>query len=152
MLHENPGSDIGKTRGHLGSQLERKAETNLRLSKDSSGVTTGYSEKSRGAHIPKDSGIRFAFDEKLAMHVTIAAAAPPVGAISPSIDYDEVLAILAKEPLTFSEWAAQAKEHAGVGQTSFKKVRKQLLKDGKVFRSPITGKYEQTAPTIASVA
>jgi hypothetical protein len=31
VLHENPGSDIGKTRGHLGSQLARKAETNLRL-------------------------------------------------------------------------------------------------------------------------
>jgi hypothetical protein len=151
VLHENPGSDIGKTRGHLGSQLERKAETNLRLSKDSTGITTGYSEKSRGAHIPKDRGIRFAFDEKLAMHVTIAAAAPPVGR-PPSIDYDEVLAILAKEPLTFSEWAAQAKEHAGVGLTSFKKVRKHLLMDGKVCHSPITGKYEQTVSTIASAA
>jgi len=39
VLHENPGSDIGKTRGHLGSQLERKAETNLRLVKDGEGVT-----------------------------------------------------------------------------------------------------------------
>ena len=25
VLHENPNSDFGKTRGHLGSQLSRKA-------------------------------------------------------------------------------------------------------------------------------
>jgi hypothetical protein len=34
VLHENPGQDSGKTRGHLGSELARKAETNLRLQKD----------------------------------------------------------------------------------------------------------------------
>jgi hypothetical protein len=31
VIHFNPGGE--KTRGHLGSQLERKAETNLRLDK-----------------------------------------------------------------------------------------------------------------------
>jgi len=31
VIHLNPGSDF-KTRGHLGSQLERKSETNLRVS------------------------------------------------------------------------------------------------------------------------
>ena len=149
VLHENPGSDIGKTRGHLGSQLERKAETNLRLSKDSSGVTTGYSEKSHGAHIPKEKGIRFTFDEALGMHVT-AAAAPAVGR-PPSIDYAAVLEILT-EPLTFSEWADKAKKEAKVGLTSFKKIRRQLVDERKVFKSLITGKYEQTASTIASAA
>lgn len=33
VVHENPGQDGGKMRGHLGSQLERKAESNLRLRK-----------------------------------------------------------------------------------------------------------------------
>ena len=48
VLHENPNSEYGKTRGHLGSQLERKAESNLRLQKDNTtGVTTIFTEKSR---------------------------------------------------------------------------------------------------------
>ena len=35
VLHENPsGLETGKTRGHLGSQLERKAESNLRIARD----------------------------------------------------------------------------------------------------------------------
>lgn len=69
ILHENPGSDTGKTRGHLGSQLERKAETNLRLSKDADGVTTIYTERSRHCHIPKEQGPRFAWDDVAGMHL-----------------------------------------------------------------------------------
>jgi hypothetical protein len=76
VLHENPGSDFGKTRGHLGSQLERKAETNLRLVKDTNGVTTAFTEKSRGAHIPKQDGVLFAFDEPTGMHLTHTPAVP----------------------------------------------------------------------------
>ena len=33
-IHINPGSENGKTRGHFGSQLARKAESNLRLLKE----------------------------------------------------------------------------------------------------------------------
>jgi 5S rRNA maturation endonuclease (ribonuclease M5) len=74
LLHENPGSaDTGKTRGHLGSQLERKAETNLRLSKDAGGITTVFSERSRHCHIPKDTGPRFAWDDIAGMHTSCAS-------------------------------------------------------------------------------
>ena len=77
IIHENPGSEIGKTRGHFGSQLERKAETNLRLSKDKDdGVTTIFSEKSRHAHIPKALGPRFVWSEDEQMHVTAGPRAP----------------------------------------------------------------------------
>jgi len=44
-LHENPGTETGKTRGHLGSELARKAETNLQLAKDTDGVVTLYTER-----------------------------------------------------------------------------------------------------------
>lgn len=73
VLHENPGSETGKTRGHLGSQLERKAESNLRLQKEDA-VTVIYSEKSRGAHIPKDSGPRFQWSDEARMHVSCETA------------------------------------------------------------------------------
>jgi AAA domain len=70
VLHENPGTDTGKTRGHLGSQLERKSETNLRLSKDAEGITTVFSERSRHCHIPKDTGPRFSWDDAAEMHLS----------------------------------------------------------------------------------
>jgi hypothetical protein len=73
VLHENPGSTEGKTRGHLGSQLERKAETNLRLSKANDGITTVFTERSRHCHIPKESGPRFAWDEAAGMHLSVSS-------------------------------------------------------------------------------
>jgi hypothetical protein len=73
VLHENPGSEIGKTRGHLGSQLERKAETNLRLEKDSNGVTVVFADRARHAHIPKDKGVCFAWSDEKQMHASTDA-------------------------------------------------------------------------------
>lgn len=75
VLHENPGSEIGKTRGHLGSQLERKAETNLRLAKDANGITTMWTEKARHGDIPKARGICFEWSNEAAMHVSCGDAA-----------------------------------------------------------------------------
>lgn len=70
VLHENPNSEYGKTRGHLGSQLSRKAETNLRLSKDTHGITTIYSTDSRHCHIPREQGFYFHWCDERKMHVT----------------------------------------------------------------------------------
>lgn len=70
VLHENPNSERGKTRGHLGSQLSRKAETNLRLSKDKDGITTIFSTDSRHCHIPIEQGFYFHWCDESQMHVT----------------------------------------------------------------------------------
>lgn len=68
VLHENPGSDFGKTRGHLGSQLERKAETNVRLIREL-GKTTICVEKGRHCFIPKEEGVRFEWSDIHQMHM-----------------------------------------------------------------------------------
>ena len=68
VIHKNPGSD--KTRGHLGSQIERKAETNLTLEKDGD-VTVVWSSKQRRAPIPKETGPRFRWSEEHKMHVSV---------------------------------------------------------------------------------
>ena len=73
VLHENPGGD-GKTRGHLGSELERKAEANLRLAKDAAGVTTMWSDKGRHCHIPKLAGHCFAWNDEAGMHTSCGTA------------------------------------------------------------------------------
>ena len=69
VIHFNPGGE--KSRGHLGSQVERKAETNLALDKDADETTTIFSTKNRRAGIPKDQGPRFAFSSEAGMHVSV---------------------------------------------------------------------------------
>jgi len=69
VIHFNPGSD--KSRGHLGSQIERKAETNLALEKDADETTVIYSVKNRRAGIPKKLGPRFKFSTEAGMHISV---------------------------------------------------------------------------------
>jgi hypothetical protein len=74
VLHENPGSETGKMRGHLGSHLERKAETPLRLAKDANGITTIWSEKARHGHLPREHGLCFQWSDAAGMHVSCGDA------------------------------------------------------------------------------
>jgi hypothetical protein len=69
-IHLNPGSDF-KTRGHLGSQLERKAETNLKIEKDVDEICVLFAEKNRHAAILKKNGPRFTWDNEKRMHVRV---------------------------------------------------------------------------------
>lgn len=69
VLHENPGTDNGKTRGHLGSELNRKAFANLRIDKDSdSGISTVWGTDMRKREIPKREGFCFGWDKAFGMH------------------------------------------------------------------------------------
>lgn len=74
VLHENPGSETGKTRGHLGSQLERKVETNLRLAKDAEGITSLWAERARHCHLPKEQATCFQWSDEAGMHVSCGTA------------------------------------------------------------------------------
>jgi hypothetical protein len=69
VLHENPGSENGKGRGHLGSQLERKAESVLRLQKTDE-VTAIFSKKARRAPITEKEAPRFRWSNDAGMHVS----------------------------------------------------------------------------------
>lgn len=68
VLHFNP--DSAKARGHLGSQLERKAESNLRLDKEDE-CTVLWSNKQRRSAIDRNSGPRFRWDDQAKMHISI---------------------------------------------------------------------------------
>jgi hypothetical protein len=70
VVHENPGQDFGKMRGHFGSQLERKAESNLRLKKTEE-TTVVFSEKMRRAPILERDGPRFKWSDEAGMHVSV---------------------------------------------------------------------------------
>ncbi|GAA5130791.1 hypothetical protein JIN84_05190 [Luteolibacter yonseiensis] len=69
VLHENPTSDQGKTRGHLGSELNRKAFANLRIDKDAeTSISTIYGSDMRKREIPKEQGFCFGWDDSIGMH------------------------------------------------------------------------------------
>jgi hypothetical protein len=75
VLHENPGSEIGKTRGHLGSELNRKAFANIRIEKDTeTSISTIYGSEMRKRDIPKEQGFCFGWDNESEMHVFLARA------------------------------------------------------------------------------
>lgn len=72
VLHENPSSVEGKTRGHLGSELNRKAFANLRIEKDpEDSVSTMWGMDMRKRDIPREQGFCFAWDESRKMHTYI---------------------------------------------------------------------------------
>jgi len=73
VLHLNPApaNQPTKSRGHLGSQLQRKCETDLRLVKDSAGVTTIYTACARHAPIFEKDGPRFSWDASAGMHLSL---------------------------------------------------------------------------------
>jgi hypothetical protein len=75
ILHENPASEQGKTRGHLGSELNRKAFANLRIDKDTEGISTLYGTDMRKRDIPKEHGFCFAWDTAAGMHTYQGRAA-----------------------------------------------------------------------------
>ncbi|MDD5141517.1 MAG: AAA family ATPase [Verrucomicrobiales bacterium] len=85
IIHVNPGSDF-KTRGHLGSQLERKSETNLRLEKDDSGASVIWADKNRRAPIPKNTAPRFVWNDEAGMHVLAAS----IGSIKQAASLNEL--------------------------------------------------------------
>lgn len=70
VVHENHGSEDGKQRGHLGSQLMRKAASNLRLSKGDNGVIQLWGEKLRRGYIGKGTGPHFIWDDERGMHIS----------------------------------------------------------------------------------
>lgn len=71
-LHLNPGSE--KSRGHLGSHIERRSETNLVLEKDAeTGKTVAYSTRQRRAPILKADGPCFRWDVQAGRHVSVGS-------------------------------------------------------------------------------
>jgi hypothetical protein len=72
VIHENPSTMEGKTRGHLGSELQRKAFANVRIDKDSeTGISTIYGTDMRRGDIPKTHGICFGWSVTAGMHLTL---------------------------------------------------------------------------------
>lgn len=80
VIHENPGTDSGKTRGHLGSELQRKAFANIRIDKDpETNISTIYGTDWRKGAVPKTQGLCFAWNNEQGMHTTLGIYSQIVG-------------------------------------------------------------------------
>jgi hypothetical protein len=76
VVHENPSPTSSKMRGHLGSQLERKCESNLRLNKvkdKGNDITLVVGDKMRGAPITESEAPRFLWSPIEGMHVSTSS-------------------------------------------------------------------------------
>jgi len=116
VIHENSGSQTDKMRGHLGSQIERKAESNLRLIKGSDGVTEVFALRCRSAHIPQGQGVFFEWSDDAKMHVRVERE--PVdkkGArMAADIEVRDAVFVGVLGALTYSELKERIMRTAGV--------------------------------------
>ena len=125
VIHFNPNSD--KVRGHLGSQLERKAETNLRLDKDGDLISL-WSDKNRRAPIPRERGPMFIWDNDVGMHVTTERR---IVVSAPKTKGDLMAHIPTEGRISFYELEERAK-NAGIANRVVRPLLNELLTDGSV--------------------
>lgn len=133
ILHMNPGSEVAKGRGHLGSQLERKAESNLTMEKEGD-VTRIWAVRQRGKMISKEDALSFVWSEQKQMHVGCATSFKKHPGGRPSKwdvnDFIECFpnALQPHEPLTVIH--RRVSTASGIKLSSFKDVANKAAKDG----------------------
>jgi len=69
VVHENPGTDMGKIRGHYGSQLHRKCQSAIVVEKGKDEISTLYASFLRDGSWPKSEATFFKYDTAKAMHI-----------------------------------------------------------------------------------
>ncbi len=72
VLHQNPGTEKG--RGHLGSQLQRKAETVIQLDREGETIFC-HTSHARGAPIFRGNALRFGWDDDIKDFSTMSSVA-----------------------------------------------------------------------------
>jgi hypothetical protein len=142
VIHFNPGSE--KSRGHLGSQLERKAETNLILEKDQEEITTIYSTKNRRAGIAKSTGPRFKFSCDDGMHISLK-----VGDSQAEKEQSERLIMLAEDlfrerpAMAYTDLVSTAKTLLKISDRTAARRVSELSRQGAIKKS-VSGLWTKT--------
>jgi hypothetical protein len=141
VLHLNPGTE--KSRGHLGSQLERKAETPLMIKKNAKGISTMYATHARKAHFPESEGFSFQWCDDAQMHVSISQAERNQARdeVKRNKAADEANKIMAgRNPMTYTELCHEIEICSGVGSRTAKNRIRDWLDNGIITKS-ISGQF-----------
>lgn len=72
VIHENPNGEGGKTRGHFGSELWRKSQSCIGVTKGEDGITAVCGKFLRDGDWPKKDASYFKWDINEGMHVSIS--------------------------------------------------------------------------------
>jgi hypothetical protein len=140
-IHENPGGQAGKMRGHYGSQCERKAETNLKVEKEDE-ICTVYAEKNRHAPITKKHGPRFAWDGERGMHVSVESRADA----KEDLELEQLTnlfqrAFSTRPAMSFSDLTATVKSAVTVSESTAIRKIKEAVTLG-IIKKTFAGLYE----------
>lgn len=140
ILHMNPSSDPQanqKGRGHLGSQLERKAESNITMEKDGD-VTKVWGVRQRGKTISKDDALCFTWSDEHQMHRSCAGEAPEKKIKKSDrykfSDFAAVFPDATKDHKNLSEIHRSIGTISGIASGPFKDLVMQAWKDGYLDR------------------
>jgi hypothetical protein len=148
ILHYNPGSSE-KGRGHLGSQLERKCESVLSITKDQeTGISTIEGKLLRNAGgIPK---IQFEYDVEKGYHVSRGIITPVNKNAERKKEYEEIAYQIfegGKNKYSHSELCEQIQDARTVGKPQAKKDITYMVKQCLITK-PSGSKYYQLVVNI----
>ena len=136
VIHENPGTEYGKTRGHLGSQLQRKTLSNLKVAKDkTTEVITLWMDESRKGSVPRHFGAKFKWDYEEQMHVTVSLE----GELSPEKTKehkDDIREIFQghKDGMAWLDLNKRIQTHGDIGYDGAKKRQELYEKHGLIVK------------------
>ncbi len=144
VIHVNPGSE--KTRGHLGSQLERKAESNLRIERDGD-VCSVWADKNRGAPLSKYRGPSFSWSNELGMHVSVASIGETKSSAKRAELHEEASRAFEharKAALSWGDLIDAIRESSVIGKSGARKKLAAMQKAGVVAKNGALGTYTLT--------
>lgn len=141
VIHSNEAKMSGDDgRGHLGKQLIRKAESNLLLKKDSSGITQITSDKQRKAPITVEDNVAFQWSEELQRHVSCqpgqrtTKGGRPKGTTFQSLE--SVWPRSADKAMTQAQILKFAKDEEGVSESTLRRIINDAVRDGLLVKVP----------------
>lgn len=160
VLHLNHGSQ-SKMRGHLGSEIERKAETVLALKKSLEGgreVVTVHATppagKARNAPIPEQRGPRFTWNDDAGMHMRIESKDEARQSLKEQETFELATAVWGNDPqaglphkevvarlLDYSRKHKQGRKGNGFSERTAQTRIPQMVECGAAWKDPHTGHY-----------
>lgn len=144
VLHHNPG--VEKSRGHLGSQLDRKAESVVALNKDAGGDITIYLQHARHGFLPKSDGPRIAWSDDNAGFIELEQSKREVKAQQKSKDdrakFRELATVILNDgPRAYSSCVTSLMQCRGKSRPTAERDIKKMISLG-VIQKNILGDYE----------
>jgi hypothetical protein len=139
VIHSNEGDKAGlDSRGHLGKQLIRKAESNLLLKKEGE-VTTITSDKQRKAPITEQDGVAFRWSDEAGRHISCAGTSEgrPKGGRPKRATlhtFSSVIPKTAKAAQTRATIYKYANELFPISETAFREILGESCQTGELCR------------------